>query len=86
MGAFISTVFYPVNIIKTHMQCTVGGPFNSLWMTSRIVYVERERSLRKMFYGVHVNYTRFCTSSVNILVYFYSLTILIQQTCVLYKT
>lgn len=58
MGAFISTVFYPVNIIKTHMQCTVGGPFNSLWKTSRTVYVERERSLRKMFYGVHVNYTR----------------------------
>lgn len=58
VGAFISTVFYPVNIVKTHMQCTVGGPFHSLWRTSRIVYEERDRSFRKMFYGVHVNYTR----------------------------
>jgi hypothetical protein len=40
------------------MQCTVGGPFNSLWKASRIVYEERERSLRKMFFGVHINYTR----------------------------
>lgn len=40
------------------MQCTVGGPFHSLWRTSRIVYEERDRSFRKMFYGVHVNYTR----------------------------
>lgn len=58
VGAFISTVFYPVNVVKSHMQCTVGGPFNSLWKASRIVYEERERSLRKMFFGVHINYTR----------------------------
>ena len=40
------------------MQCKIGGPFNSLSKTMQIVYVERDRSLRKMFYGVHVNYTR----------------------------
>ena len=58
VGAFISTVFYPVNIVKTHMQCTLGGPFNSFWRTCRLVYEERDRSIRKMFYGVHVNYSR----------------------------
>merc|ERR1740128_17030 len=58
VGAIISTIFYPINIVKTHMQCKIGGPFNSLSKTMQIVYVERDRSLRKMFYGVHVNYTR----------------------------
>lgn len=58
VGAFISTVFYPLNIVKTHMQCHLGGPFHSVWATTRVVYEERHRSIRKMFYGVHVNYTR----------------------------
>ena len=58
VGAFISTVFYPVNIFKTHMQCSVGGPFVNLWTTASIVFNERQRSVSRIFYGVHVNYTR----------------------------
>ena len=58
VGAFISTVFYPINIVKTHMQCRIGGPFYSLSKTFELVYIERDRSIRKLFYGVHVNYTR----------------------------
>ena len=27
LGAFISTVFFPVNVTKTHMQLVVGGEF-----------------------------------------------------------
>ncbi|XP_013390327.1 solute carrier family 25 member 51 [Lingula anatina] len=58
LGAFISTVFYPVNVVKTHMQKTVGGPFPGIIATGKVVFEERGRAWKKMFRGVHVNYTR----------------------------
>jgi len=56
LGAFISTVFYPLNTTKTHMQKTLGGEFLSF----RVVFSQllKERGARGMFRGVHVNYTR----------------------------
>jgi len=56
LGAFISTIVYPINTTKTHMQKTVGGNFKSF----RSVFVEllSERGAWGMFRGVHVNYTR----------------------------
>jgi len=56
LGAFISTVFYPLNTTKTHMQKTLGGEFQSF----RCVFSQllKERGPRGMFKGVHVNYTR----------------------------
>ena len=56
LGAFISTVFYPINTTKTHMQKTVGGKFESF--TSVFGSLVRERGVKGMFRGVHVNYTR----------------------------
>ena len=55
-GAFISTVFYPVNVTKTHMQLVIGGPYLSFW--SVFSDLLQKRGLRGMFAGVHVNYTR----------------------------
>lgn len=57
VGAFVSTVFYPVNVIKTIMQVQYGPPRPSMMTVMKDTYAER-RSLRKMFYGVHLNYTR----------------------------
>jgi len=56
LGAFISTVFYPLNTTKTHMQKTLGGEFQSF----RYIFLQllKERGARGMFRGVHVNYTR----------------------------
>ncbi len=56
LGAFISTVFYPVNVTKTHMQLKIGGRFLRL----RTVFMRllTERGVKGMFRGVHVNYTR----------------------------
>jgi len=56
LGAFISTVFYPVNTTKTHMQKTCGGKFRSF----HSVFFEllKERGAWGMFRGVHINYTR----------------------------
>lgn len=58
IGAFISTVFYPLNVVKTHMQTRLGGPFLTLREVFSEVYHERGGSWRKMYRGVHVNYTR----------------------------
>ena len=56
-GAFLSTLFYPVNVTKTHMQLKVGGNFLSFFSVFRELMKERG-GFRGMFHGVHVNYTR----------------------------
>ena len=56
LGAFISTLFYPVNTTKTHMQKTLGGEFQSF--LSVFCHLLKERGAWGMFRGVHVNYTR----------------------------
>ncbi|KAK7049461.1 hypothetical protein SK128_027924 [Halocaridina rubra] len=58
LGAFISTVMYPVNVIKAHQQTQVGGPFLTMRETFRDVYHARGSSLRRLFSGAHVNYSR----------------------------
>ncbi|MCL4128524.1 UNVERIFIED_CONTAM: hypothetical protein GTU68_001586 [Idotea baltica] len=58
LGAFISTIMYPTNVVKSHQQSQVGGPFQSIHGTFLDVYEARGRKLRKLFKGVHVNYTR----------------------------
>ena len=56
IGAGVSTLFYPVNVVKTHMQLKVGGSF--LKFRSVITQVLRERGIRGLWHGVHVNYSR----------------------------
>ena len=59
VGALISSIFYPINVIRTQMQTKPpGSPFVSIGQAAKDVYIERNRSLRKLFYGVHVNYSR----------------------------
>lgn len=58
IGAFGSTLFYPMNVIKVHMQSRLGGPYQSVWSASRQIYLERGRSIRSFYRGIHMNYTR----------------------------
>ena len=58
LGAVISTLFFPVNAIKTHMQSTLGGRFPSFYESFKVVYEKRDRKFRNLFIGVHVNFTR----------------------------
>ena len=58
LGAFISTVFFPINVIKVRIQTQLGGPSVSFWEAFRTVYYERNQTISKLFRGVHVNYTR----------------------------
>jgi len=61
IGACCSTIFYPCNVIKVHMQSRIGGPFQSVPSAIREIYLERG-SVRGFFRGVHLNYTRSCIS------------------------
>lgn len=56
IGAFISTAFYPLNVVRTHMMIVVGGPFVSVFKVFSSLFVER--GMQGMFKGVHINYTR----------------------------
>lgn len=58
LGATISTVFYPLNVVKTRMQSRLGGDFPGMIVTFKKVFKERNSSWSKMFRGVHVNFTR----------------------------
>lgn len=58
VGALTSTIFYPVNVVKTQMQACCGTQFISLFQAFKLTYHERGCSIKKMYLGVHVNYTR----------------------------
>ncbi|CAL2039760.1 hypothetical protein CAEBREN_08946 [Caenorhabditis brenneri] len=58
LGAFISTLFFPLGVVKNHMQAKVGVPYDSAIQVFREVWKERNRSLRGLYLGVHLNFTR----------------------------
>ena len=58
LGAVISTIFFPVNVVKTQMQSSVGGPFPGFWKSFKCVFAERNHSIKNLFRGVHVNFCR----------------------------
>ncbi|XP_064597531.1 mitochondrial nicotinamide adenine dinucleotide transporter SLC25A51-like [Liolophura sinensis] len=58
LGAFISTVFYPVNVVKTKMQSHLGGKYHGSFRTFWYIMKHRNYSVKKLFRGVHLNYTR----------------------------
>ncbi|XP_003389171.2 PREDICTED: solute carrier family 25 member 51-like [Amphimedon queenslandica] len=57
LGCILSTVFFPVNVIKNRMMTKIGGDFLSIYSTYRITMNERVY-FRRLFRGVHINYTR----------------------------
>lgn len=58
IGAMCSTVFYPINVVKARMQSQLGGQFRSFPSTFNTVFIERQKSWRKMYRGIHVNFAR----------------------------
>ena len=58
IGGFISTLFFPANVVKTKMQSRLGGEFPSFTSTLAHVYEERGNSLRMVYRGVHLNLIR----------------------------
>lgn len=62
IGGITSTVFYPVNVIKIHMQSKIGGDFEKFSTCVKDVYIARNRSLTSFYQGVHLNFMRSCFS------------------------
>lgn len=58
IGGFTSTVFYPFNVIKIHMQTKIGGNFDKFFVAVRELYIARNRSITSFYKGVHLNYMR----------------------------
>lgn len=58
IGGFTSTIFYPMNVIKIHMQTKIGGNFEKFLTVIREVYISRNRSITSFYKGVHLNYMR----------------------------
>ena len=58
LGAFLSTTFFPLNVVKNRIMTRLGGEFLTIGQTFYVIYEERNRRWRKMFRGVHINYTR----------------------------
>lgn len=58
IGAFTSTMFYPMNVIKIHMQSKIGGDFEKFLAVTRDLYISRNRSLTSFYKGVQLNCMR----------------------------
>ena len=58
LGATISTLFYPLNVAKSHMQVRIGGNYLSIFNAFRIIYETRNRRFLNLFKGVHSNFIR----------------------------
>ncbi|XP_066582706.1 mitochondrial nicotinamide adenine dinucleotide transporter SLC25A51 [Prorops nasuta] len=58
IGGFTSTIFYPMNVIKIHMQSKIGGKFEKFSTVTKEIYIARNRSILSFYQGVHLNYMR----------------------------
>lgn len=58
IGGFTSTIFYPMNVIKIHMQSKIGGDFEKMSVALRELWILRDRSITNFYKGVHLNYMR----------------------------
>lgn len=56
IGLFLSTLFYPLNVLKIAMQCRLGGDFESSFHVLRCIY--SERGFRGLYRGVQMNCSR----------------------------
>ncbi|EEB12251.1 mitochondrial carrier protein, putative [Pediculus humanus corporis] len=58
IGGMISSFFYPLNVVKVHLQSKLGGEFQNIYSAVIQIYNERGRKVSSFYRGVHLNYTR----------------------------
>lgn len=58
LGSTLSTIFFPMNVVKTRMMSTIGGHFPSIRETFKTIFKERDGLWRRMFRGASLNCTR----------------------------
>ena len=58
MGALLSTLIYPLNVLKNIQQAELGGRYDRLWNIFRSVYAQRGYSIREFYFGAKWNFFR----------------------------
>lgn len=58
IGAFTSSIFYPMNVIKVVIQSKIGGPFDNGLLVMKEIYINRGRSIRNVYKGLNMNCIR----------------------------
>lgn len=58
IGSFLSSLFYPCNVLKVSCQSTMGGPYMSILKIFHQIYNERNRKLVNLYKGCSVNFSR----------------------------
>ncbi|XP_076299794.1 mitochondrial nicotinamide adenine dinucleotide transporter SLC25A51 [Lasioglossum baleicum] len=58
IGGLTSTIFYPMNVIKIHMQSKIGGNFEKFLTVTREIYTARNKSVMSFYKGVQLNCVR----------------------------
>uniref|UniRef100_A0A2K6CK21 Solute carrier family 25 member 51 n=1 Tax=Macaca nemestrina TaxID=9545 RepID=A0A2K6CK21_MACNE len=56
LGAMLGFLFFPINVVKTHIQSQIGGEFQSFPKASQKIWLEWDRKLINLFRGSHLNY------------------------------
>lgn len=58
LGAIISTLFYPLNVVKSHMQARLGGKHFGTMETLRMTFELKNRRIGLFYKGVGSNFMR----------------------------
>lgn len=58
IGAFLSTLFYPLNVIKINMQCRLGGPHQSIIVEFKDILSKRNFKMLNLYHGALLNISR----------------------------
>ncbi|XP_072935704.1 mitochondrial nicotinamide adenine dinucleotide transporter SLC25A51 [Epargyreus clarus] len=58
IGAFLSTLFYPLNVIKIAMQCELGGPHRTIAYEFRYILRKRDFKIANFYHGALLNISR----------------------------
>ncbi|CAK1600109.1 unnamed protein product [Parnassius mnemosyne] len=58
IGAFLSTLFYPLNVIKIAMQCELGGPHRTILYEFKYILHKRGSKFANFYHGALLNISR----------------------------
>ncbi|XP_053601215.1 mitochondrial nicotinamide adenine dinucleotide transporter SLC25A51 [Plodia interpunctella] len=58
IGASLSTLFYPLNVVKIAMQCELGGPHRTVVYGFRYVLGQRDWKFTNFYHGALLNISR----------------------------
>lgn len=58
IGAFLSTLFYPLNVVKIALQCELGGPHRTIAYEFRYVLLKRGSNFGNFYHGAFLNISR----------------------------